>query len=76
MRFDAFILPMVVGLVGSAYFVFFTEEDWKWKVLAAGIMAASLLLQFVPALQVHFIIPVILQTAVAIWMIIYWKLDR
>ena len=76
MRFDAFLLPMVLGLVGSAYFVFFTEEDWKWKVLAAGTMIVSLLLQFVPALQVHFIIPVILQTLVAIWMVVYWKLDR
>jgi hypothetical protein len=51
---------MILGLVGSAYFVFFTEEDRKWKVLAAGTMAVSLLLQCVPALQVHFIIPVIL----------------
>jgi hypothetical protein len=76
LRFDGFLLPMVLGLVGSAYFVFFTEEDWKWKVLAAGTMIVSLLLQFVPTLQVHFIIPVILQTLVAIWMVVYWRLDR
>ena len=74
MYFDAFLLVMVLGLIGSAYFVCFTEEDWKWKALAAGTMIVSLLLQFV--LHVHFAIPVILQTAVAIWMIIYWKLDR
>lgn len=76
MYFDAFILPLLFGLVGSVYFIFFTEEDWKWKLLAGGTMIGSLLLQFVPALRVHFTIPVILQTAVAIWMITYWKLDR
>ncbi len=76
MRFDAFILPMVLGLVGSVYFIFFTEEDWKWKLLAGGTIIVSLLLQCVPALQVHFAIRVILQTAVAIWMVIYWKLGR
>ena len=32
--------------------------------------------KFVPALLVHFTIPVILQTLVAIWMVVYWKLDR
>ena len=76
MYFDAFLLALLFGLVGSVYFIFFTEEDWKWKLLAGGTMIVSLLLQFVPALRVHFTIPVILQTAVAIWMIVYWKLDR
>ena len=76
MYIDAFLLVMVFGLIGSAYFVFFTEEDWKWKALAAGTMIVSLLLQFVPAFKVHFTIPVILQTVVTIWMIVYWKLDR
>jgi ABC-type siderophore export system fused ATPase/permease subunit len=67
---------MALGVVGSVYYVFFTEEDWKWKALAAGTMVLSLLLQFVPALRVHFSIPLILQTLVAVWMVVYWKLDR
>jgi hypothetical protein len=76
MHLNGLILPMVLGLVGSIYFVFFTEEDWKWKGLASGTMIVSLLLQFIPALQVPFIIPLVLQGLVAVWMVIYWKLDR
>jgi len=39
-------------------------------------MILSLLLQFVPALHVHFVIPLLLQTLVAVWMVVYRKLDR
>jgi hypothetical protein len=75
--FDAgLLLPLVLSVVSSVYFVFFTEEDWKWKTLAGGTIILSLALQFVPALRVHFAIPLILQLLVAIWMVIYWKLDR
>lgn len=77
MPFSAFhFLPLALGFVGSVYFVWFTDEDRKWKALAAGTMIVSLALEFVPALQVHFSIPLILQMLVAIWMIAYWKLDR
>ncbi|HUR38456.1 MAG TPA: hypothetical protein VM222_03135 [Planctomycetota bacterium] len=76
MYLDAFLIPMALGGIGSIYYVCFTEEDWKWKALAAGTMILSLALQFVPVLQVHFSIPLILQTLVAVWMVVYWKLDR
>jgi hypothetical protein len=75
-NFDAFLLPMVLALVGTVFFIFFTEEDWKWKALAGGTVILSLLFQFVPALHVHFSIPPILQVLVAVWMVVYWKLDR
>ncbi len=70
-----FFLPLVLGSIGSLYFMFLTEEDWKWKILAVGTMGVSMLLQFVPALQVHFVIPLVLQTLVSVWMVVYWKLD-
>ena len=77
MKYGLFmLLPMGLGLVGSVYYALFTDEDWKWKALAVGTMAVSFCLQFVPALQVHFTIPLILQTLVAIWMVTYWKLSR
>jgi hypothetical protein len=68
-----FILPLALSVVGAGHFVLFTEEDWKWKALAFGMVGTSLLLSF---LHVHFVIPLILQVIVCVWMIIYWKLDE
>ena len=77
MPFSAFqLLPLALGFVGSVYYVWFTDEDRKWKALASGTMIVSLALEFVPAIQVHFSVPLILQMLVAIWMVAYWKLDR
>jgi hypothetical protein len=68
-----FVLP-AFAVVGSFYFVAFTEEHWKWKFLIFLLAGGSLALQF--ALPVHFAIPAVLQAVVMFWTIIYWKLDR
>jgi len=69
-------VPLLVAFFGTAYFVFNTEEDWKWKLLAAGVLLSSLALQFVPDLHVHFLVPFLMQAAVAIVMAIYWQVHR
>lgn len=69
-------LPLLVALFGTAYFVFNTEEDWKWKVLAVGVLGASFALEFIPSLEVHFLVPFLMQAAVAIVMAIYWQVHR
>ena len=68
-----FVLP-AFAVVGSFYFVAFTEEHWKWKLLIFLLAGSSLVLQF--ALPVHFSIPAVLQAIVMFWTILYWKLDR
>lgn len=42
----------------------------------AALTIAALVLQFGFAFQVHFIMPLLLQLAVCVWTLIYWKLDR
>jgi len=68
-----FFLP-AFALVGTVYFVCFTEENWKWKLLMFLMTGTSLVLQFV--LVVHFLIPLLIQAVAMFWTIIYWKLDR
>ena len=68
-----FVLP-AFAVVGSAYFVFFTEENWKWKLLIFLLAGLALVLQFM--LEVHFIVPLLLEAVVMFWTVIYWKLDR
>lgn len=70
-----FLLPLGLAVVGTGYFVFATDEDRKWKILAASLVILSVAFQFVPPLQIHWIIPVVLQTLVACWMVIYWKMN-
>ena len=52
-----FALP-AFAIVGSFYFVAFTEENWKWKLLIFLLAGSSLVLQF--AVPVHFVIPMLL----------------
>ena len=70
-----FLLPMMLALVGTGYFVFATDEDKKWKILSASMVLLSLVFQFIPALHVPWLVPVVMQTLVACWMVIYWKMN-
>lgn len=69
-----FWLPLALSVIGTGYFVLYTEVDRKWKLLAFSLVGLSLVLQLLPA-KVPFIVPLLLQSAVAIWMAIYWKMD-
>ena len=68
-----FWLPLALSVISVGHYVVFTEENWKLKLLAFGAVGLSLALQL---LQVHFVIPLIIQVLVCVWMIIYWKIDR
>ena len=70
-----FWLPLALSVVGTGYLLHFTELDRKWKALAFGVTGASLGLQLMPD-RVHFTIPLILQTLIGIWVIVYFKLNR
>jgi len=67
------LLALALAVVGTIYFVAFTDEDRKWKILMVVMTATSLVFQFV--VMVHFAVPLILQALVGIWTVVYWKLD-
>ena len=70
-----FYFPLVLSVVGTLFFLFCTDLDLKWKILAIGMTGISLLLQWVPQFEVHFLIPLILQALVSIWVVIYFQLE-
>ncbi len=43
------------------------ELAWPWKAIATGLAVAAITMQFVPALGVHFLIPFLMEIAVAMW---------
>lgn len=69
-----FLFPLVLSVVGVLFFLT-TDVDWYWMLLAAGLVALSLALQFLPPLDVHFLIPLGIQIVVCLWMAVYWKLE-
>ena len=70
-----FYLPLAISVIATGFFLFFTDEDWKWKVLALVLVGLSLGLQLIPDL-VHWLVPMLIQAGVSIWMVIYWKMDH
>jgi hypothetical protein len=69
-----FILLAVVGVTVAA-FVFFTDEPPALKLMALGALVVSAALQF-PSTRVHFLVPLLIQVALGLWMLIYWKVKR
>ena len=69
-----FLLPLALSVVGTGYFLWFTEADRKWKLLALVLTGSSLGMQVAPD-RIPFFIPLILQTLISIWVVVYWKLD-
>jgi hypothetical protein len=70
-----FLVPELIAIIGMVYFVFNTDEDKKWKILGASLVAISLLLRWIPDIGVPWGIPVVIQLLVACWMVIYWKMN-
>ncbi len=68
-----FMIPTVVAVAMGGWFVVATDEDWKWKALVGGVVFVSLALQWVPALQTHFLVPLLMQCGVGIGLLIYLK---
>jgi hypothetical protein len=65
-------LPMIIVFVGAVV-IWFQEAGIGWKITVTVIVLASLAIQWIPALQVHFVIPVVIQSLLACCLIIYWK---
>jgi hypothetical protein len=60
-----FFLPLALSTT-AAVMVLFGNYHWFAKTIVVTIVAASVLLQFVPALQesVHFLVPLFIQIAI------------
>lgn len=69
-------LPLVVALVGSAAFVFCTDEDWRWKVLASGLLAVSLAIRFASPREPQVLVPLILEGVAATGLAVYGQVNR
>ena len=71
-----FWLPLALSVVGTGFFVFLTEENWKWKSLMTALTVVALVLQFGFMFKVHFLLPLALQLIVCVWTMIHWKLNH
>jgi hypothetical protein len=70
-----FLLPLCISVFGTGYLLHYSDLDGKWKALAFAMTGTSLVLQFMFR-TVHFLVPLLLQTAVSLWVVIYWKVSR
>ena len=69
-----FLIPLAVGL-GSLIWILMSDMDLMWKIFAGALFLGSLAFQFVPLLQIHFLIPLIMQSVLAIWGLIHFKMS-
>lgn len=68
-------LPLGLS-IGSVIYFFTTEMSMGWKLGALVALVASLATQWIPALYLHFIIPLVVQVLLSFWGMIHWKLNR
>jgi hypothetical protein len=69
-----FVVPLVFSVAAVVYF-WTTDIDVKWKVVAAAVVTLSLCFQFVPPMKTHFLVPLIMQVLVCLWMIFHQKMN-
>lgn len=60
-----FFIPLIRPVEGVAYF-WKTDLAVKWKIAVTGAVAASAAMHFVPPLQTHFLIRLLIRAFVAI----------
>jgi hypothetical protein len=68
-----FIFPLSLSFVGAIFFLF-TEISWFWKLFALGMVGTSIVLQFAPSLEIHFLVPLFMQLIICLWVGIYWQI--
>jgi hypothetical protein len=73
-----FLFWIPLGLsVGGTAFILVNEDFGKFaKAFAVALTVGAILLIFVPALRVHFIIPLAMQLIVCFWVALYLRLQR
>jgi len=73
-------MPFIIVLsasVAAVVVLLTTESALPWKLLAAGIVAASVAMEFVPALRTSVLVPLVMQIVVAVAVFLYvgWPRD-
>ncbi len=67
-------VPLALSVIGTGFFLRFTDLEWKWKGLAIALTGTSIVLQFALK-EVPLAIPLVLQAVMCLWVIFYWKLE-
>jgi hypothetical protein len=62
----------ILSIVSVGFFLT-TGVQTATKLVAVGLVAVSLVMQFIPALHTPFIVPFLMQIAVCLWVAIYWR---
>jgi hypothetical protein len=68
-----FLFPLALSVTATVFFVVTDEIGFKAKIFAVVLTGTSILLQFVPPLQVHFFIPFAMQLIICFWFALFWK---
>ena len=68
-----FLFPLAFSVAATVFFLISDEIGFKAKIFAVVLTGTSILLQFVPALRVHFYIPFAMQLIVCFWFAFFWK---
>lgn len=66
-----FLLPLGLSVAATIYFLISDEIGLVGKGIAFGLTGVSILLQIVPALEVHFLIPLAMQLIVCFWLVLF-----
>ena len=67
-----FFFVAILSVVSAVFFLT-ADVDFKWKLVTAAVVAASLAMQFIPVFRVHFMIPFLMQLAVCLGVSIHWR---
>ena len=70
-----FLFPLIFSIM-SAIAYLFVGESTNLKVAATVVVALSVVLQFAPGLDIHFLIPLFMQLLVCVCFAIYWQTIR
>jgi len=70
-----FYIPTVFSIGAVFYFWYGSDMDLKWKVLVTALVLASIAFQVVPPVRTHFLVPLLMQVFVCLWMIFHQKLQ-
>lgn len=63
------LIALLVATAGVLVF-WLSDAQLKWKLIATAALGASLAMQFVPTLGVHWLVPRLIQVIIAIWMLL------
>ena len=62
-----FLFPLVFSVAAVGYFIIVGDYGPITLGIAVLLEAASIAMQFVPALRTHFLIPLFIQLGICIW---------